>query len=177
MSTPVSFEIAHTWDTTPATPAERASVTVERVPHGLRLRIDAPFHGDPPPPGPSGPTDGLWAYEVVELFIVGAGADGVPEYTEVEVGPHGHHLVLRLRGRRQAYARCLPLSVTVERAGARWTAVAHLPDALLPPPPHTANAFALHGVGESRRYLCATPTGGAQPDFHRLETFPAVDLG
>ena len=40
----------------------------------------------------------------------------------------------------------------------------------------TANAFAIHGVGPQRRYLACTPVPGPQPDFHRLEVFPAVDL-
>ena len=171
MRSPVLFDIAHTWDAAPAAPNERATVSVSTADDGLTVTIDAPFHDDPAPPEPPGPRDGLWAFEVVEFFLVG------PEetYLEVEIGPHGHHLVLLLRGRRQAHARCLPLDVAVERAGDRWRATANLPATWLPPRPWTANAFAIHGLGEARRYLCATPTGGPQPDFHRLETFAPFD--
>ena len=101
--------------------------------------------------------------------------DPAQEYLEIEVGPHGHHLALRLRGRRQAWARALPMACEVQRSGARWRATVQLPDLWLPPPPWTANAFALHGAPPGRRYLCAHPTGGPRPDFHRLETFAPFD--
>lgn len=38
----------------------------------------------------------LWDYEVVEAFFMGTGQ----QYLEVEVCPHGQHLVLALRGAR-----------------------------------------------------------------------------
>ena len=38
----------------------------------------------------------LWDYEVVEAFLLGA----QDQYLEVEVCPHGQHLVLALRGAR-----------------------------------------------------------------------------
>lgn len=190
-----ALPIETTWDGAPALAAERVQTWLERAPTGLLFSLDAPLHGDPPPQAPPGPTWALWEHEVVELFVLGAGegrgegeggregaggseggreggSDGGGErYTELELGPHGHHLLLRLEGVRRVVERMLPLDVHFSRSFGRWQARALLPWALLPAPPWRANAFAIHGLGPSRRYLAAFPTGGAQPDFHRLEVF------
>ena len=36
----------------------------------MEIRVDAPFYGDPPPPGgePGQPYDKLWDYEVMPKF-------------------------------------------------------------------------------------------------------------
>ncbi|TNF34871.1 MAG: hypothetical protein EP329_06820 [Deltaproteobacteria bacterium] len=163
----VRLFVAHTWDGTPVAPEERALVAVTIAEGALRLTVDAPYHGDPAPPGPPGPTDGLWDYEVVELFVLGPDA----RYTEIELGPHGHHLVLRLEGRRNPVATRLPLAYAATIDGARWRGTAEVPLTLLPPGPHRANAYAIHGVGTARRYLAMTPVPGDQPDFHRLDRY------
>lgn len=162
-----ALPIETTWDGAPALAAERVQTWLERAPTGLLFSLDAPLHGDPPPQAPPGPTWALWEHEVVELFVLG----GRERYTELELGPHGHHLLLRLEGVRRVVERMLPLDVHFSRSFGRWQARALLPWALLPTPPWRANAFAIHGLGPSRRYLAAFPTGGAQPDFHRLEAF------
>jgi hypothetical protein len=136
------------------------------------VTIDAPWHDDPPPDGPAGSKAALWQYEVVELFLVGP----AQTYLELEFGPHGHSLVLQLEGVRQPKAVGLPLEYAVERHGDRWRGAARAPLEYLPPGPYTANAFAIHGLGAARRYLACTPVPGPQPDFHRLEAFPPVDL-
>ena len=168
----MDFEIHRTWDGHPALPGERARVSVERTADALQVTIDAPWHGDPPPDGPAGSKDALWQHEVVELFVVGPGE----QYLELEFGPHGHFLVLQLEGVRRPKAVGLALDFAVERVGDRWRGVARVPPEYLPPGPYTANAYAIHGHGEGRRYLACTPVPGPQPDFHRLEVFPAVDL-
>lgn len=168
---PITLDITSTWDGAPAREGERASVTLAARDGGLDVGIDAPLHGDPPPPSPPGPTWALWEHEVVELFVLGAGE----RYTELEVGPHGHHLLLRLEGRRSVVARCLPLDVLVEHRGDRWGARLHLAATGLPPPPWRINAYAIHGQGE-RRYLAWTPVPGPSPDFHRIERFPLLPL-
>ena len=134
--------------------------------------MSAPFHDDPPPLGEPGPTDRLWEHEVVELFV--AGRDD--RYTEVELSPWGHHLVLRLHGVRRVIDTQLPLAFRVRRCGARWIGVARLDRELLPPPPWRANAYAIHGEGSDRRFLSATPLPGEQPDFHQPDRFPALPL-
>ena len=55
----------------------------------LRVHFTAPFHNDPPPPttacGWSGRCEGLWDYEVLELFI-GVEAHGQWDYVGELVG-------------------------------------------------------------------------------------------
>lgn len=166
---PLELIVAHTWDGAPAAPGERARVTVIAETDGspIRLDIDAPFHGDPAPAAPVGPTDALWEHEVVEVFLLGAD----DRYTEVELGPHGHHLVLRLEGRRNVVDRLHPLDFTASVDGSRWRGTARLPRHLLPAGPILVNAYAIHGVGPARRHLAMTPVPGPAPDFHRLAAF------
>src|SRR5690606_15598739 len=133
---------------------EAVDVRLAWVRGGLGLWVDAPLHGDPPPAAPPGATDHLWEHEVVEVFLAGRPtADGRIPYTEVEIGPWGHHLVLRLRGVRQVEARGLPLALEVTRSGRRWRAEAVLDRIHLPDLPLFANAYAIHGQGAVRRYL------------------------
>lgn len=164
------LQIALAWDGAPAPRGEHASVSLTRARGGLDVRMDAPLHRDPPPPGPPGPTWELWNHEVLELFVLGPDE----RYTELEIGPHGHHLLLRLAGRRTIVERCLPLDVDVRRAETRWSAVCHLGAAVLPPPPWRINAYAIHGAAGERRHLAWTPVPGPGPDFHRLELFPPL---
>ena len=166
------LEIASTWDGQPAHPHERTTVTLIPTPDALQITVEAPYHGDPPPEGPPGPCWALWEREVVEVFILGPDE----RYTEVELSPHGHHLLLRLEGRRQIVARLLPLAFQAHIKGERWSGVAELPWTLLPPGPWRGNAYAIHGTGPARRYLAATPAPGPEPDFHRLECFPPLPL-
>ena len=167
MPAPLQLAIALTWDGRPAEgPTPRLSLRA--APDGLELEVDAPFHGDLPPPGAPGPTPRLWEHEVVELFI--QGAQGGP-YTEVELGPHGHHLVLRLGAVRQVRDQLHPIAFTAEITGDRWTGRARLPRALLPPGPWRGNATAIHGPPEGRVYQTWAPLPGPQPDFHQPARF------
>jgi hypothetical protein len=167
----IQLAIAHTWRGEAIPPVEQATLELEDD-GDLVVRVNAPWHGDPPPEGPPGPTPGLWDFEVVELFVLGP----LERYLELEFGPRGHHLVLRLGGRRQPVEVGLELEYSVERTGDRWTGVARVPRSYLPEGPHRINAYAIHGVGEARRYLCWKPTLGDAPDFHRLEVFEEVEL-
>lgn len=168
--------VDHLWDGAPILAAEQVVITLRAVGDGLVLEVDAPFHGDPAPMGPPGSTDRLWEHEVVELFVAEADPRGaLPRYTEIELGPHGHHLVLRLEGVRRPVTRglALPYRVSLDASASppRWRGEAHLDRTLLPPAPHRGNAYSIHGVGAARRHLAWAPVPGAQPDFHRLERF------
>ena len=169
----VEIVIDQLWDGQPARADETVTVRLEGGGDDfLLLHIDAPFHGDPAPEAPAGPTWALWEHEVVELFVLGLNE----RYLEVEVGPHGHHLVLRLVGVRNATERLLPLAVDARIDGDRWTATAWIPRGYLPTGASHLNATAVHGVGEARRYLSWAPLPGDAPDFHRIEAFRAVTL-
>lgn len=167
MTAALTLTVDRTWDDQPIGADEQARVELVVEPAGLGIRIDAPFHGDPLPPGLPGPTPGLWNFEVVEIFVLGPDA----RYTEIEIGPMGHHLVLRLAGRRRPVAEGLPLHVSVGRRGGQWQADAFLAIEHLPPRPWSVNAYAIHGRGAARRYLAAHAVPGPQPDFHRLDAF------
>ena len=49
--------------------------------------------------------DGLWDYEVVEVFFLGRS----DRYLEVEMSPHGHFLVLKLHGARKLVETMIPI--------------------------------------------------------------------
>ncbi|MDP2308457.1 MAG: hypothetical protein Q8P18_20730 [Pseudomonadota bacterium] len=165
-----TLAIASTWEGGPAAPGELATLVLVARDDGLHLSFDAPLHDDPPPAAPPGALWGLWEHEVVELFVLGAG----DRYTEIELGPHGHHLLLRLDGRRNVVERLLPVEARWSRGEGRWRVECVLPEAVLPPRPRRFNAYAIHGIGAARRYLAWSPVPGDQPDFHRLECFREV---
>lgn len=155
------------WDGRAAMADEVATVDVWWIsPSLLGLRVDAPFHGDPAPAAPPGPTPRLWEHEVVELFVAGPGA----AYTEIELGPLGHSLVLSLRDVRVLDRELAPARYTAAVFGDRWTGLLLLPPDWLPAGPWRGNATAIHGPQTARRYLSALPLPGAAPDFHQ----PAV---
>ena len=165
------LEIAQTWDGQHIPDAERAQVSFQRAANGdLSVRVESPFYGDPAPDGPAGAVWGLWDFEVVELFLVGA--DG--RYLEAEFGPRGHHLVLQLAGPRQIVARELPAAYEAVIAEGRWRGEARIEGALVPWPIARVNAFAIHGRGDARRYLAHAALPGPKPDFHQPHRFPAV---
>ena len=112
----------------------------------LVIEVDAPFYADPAPKGPPGSTWALWEHEVVEVFLMGQGES----YTEVELGPHGHHLVLRLLGRRNIVERELPIEFEAHVEGDRWKGRARVPNSCLPDPILRLNAYAIHGTGAGR---------------------------
>ena len=171
----IEIHVDRCWDGKPAHSRERVHVMLADEEDGLRIEVDAPFHDDPPPRGAPGPTNGLWEHEVVELFVVGRGEDStdVP-YTEIELSPHGHYLVLILRGIRRTVARELPISYEAVIEGKRWRGVARIPRGLLPKEPSRLNAFAVHGVGERRRHLVWAVLPGPRPDFHQPLCFPSL---
>lgn len=156
------------WDGRAIDGGERVVVGVSAG-AALVVDVDAPFFGDPPPPGPAGVTPGLWDYEVVELFVAGPG----DRYLEVELGPGGHHLVLQLDGVRRVVAEGQPVVFDAVVEGGRWRGRAVIDGALLPARPWRVNAYAIHGVGDGRVYRAAFAVPGARPDFHRLDCFAA----
>lgn len=168
----LTLTIESTWDGQPA-PSESVTLALELDATTLLVDLDAPWHRDPAPSGPPGRRMQLWEHEAVELFIAGPGE----QYTEIELGPFGHFLVLRLDGVRRIASHTHQIEWSPRREAGRWTGRAVIPRELLPDGPLRMNAYAVHGAGEQRRYLAAFPPGGAAPDFHVLDSFQPVDLG
>lgn len=170
----VLAEIGFTWDGIPISDDERVRLVIQKTGEALEIVVEAPYHGDPPPPGEPGPTPALWEHEVVEVFLTGLAPAGHPTpYLEVELSPHGHHLVLDLHGVRNPIREQLEIRYTASIDGDRWRGEALIPWKYLPARPNRFNCYAIHGT-EPRRYLAMTPVPGPQPDFHRLERFTAL---
>ena len=165
----MELKIAQTWDGEALSPEETARLILGWEDEDLVVRVEAPFSDDPAPDHPPGPVWQLWEHEVVELFLVGEGE----RYTEIELGPHGHHLVLRLEGVRTIVQQELPIHFEAMRHEASWSGVARIPRGLLPNPIERLNAFAIRGTGAQRRYMAWSPVPGEAPDFHRIGLFPA----
>lgn len=163
-----SLRIENAWDGSPLAPSHWITVHLLEDAEGIEVRVQAPFYGDPAPPdAPVGPTDKLWEHEVVELFILGPGG----HYTEIELSPSGHHLVLMLDGVRSPVATGLPMAFEVQIADGRWAGTARLDAAYLPDAPWRINATAIHGSGPERTYLSWVPLPGDEPDFHQPSVF------
>ena len=168
----MELRVENLWNGEPADGSEAAWIRTSLDGDLMRIEVEATLHGDPPPRGAAGPFDGLWNHEVVELFIGGEGE----EYLELEFGPHGHYLVLGLEGERNIVERCVMVSYRTTHAHGRWRGVGYLHLSLLPKGPHRGNAFAIHGVGEERRYLAWQPVPGEKPDFHQIDRFAPIRL-
>ncbi|MBU0679961.1 MAG: hypothetical protein KKD73_00935 [Proteobacteria bacterium] len=164
------LEIEKTWDGNILKEREKTQVFFCVSNKGLQVEVNAPFHNDQAPAAPIGELDGLWEYEVVELFLLGAAG----QYLEIEIGPHGHYLILLLAGIRQVKKRLQPSHVEIRIKGTRWQATLILPVDQLPLPLSHANAYAIHGHGSSRRYQAAFPVPGERPDFHQPQFFGSL---
>jgi hypothetical protein len=171
----IDFEVQGTWDGKPLEADEfaRIGLSIDHAGAALLLTVDAAYYADPAPDARPGSVDGLWDFEVVELFLVGADE----RYLEIELGPHGHFLGLCLEGRRNVIEAGIPIEFSVDRSAHRWKGEARISLDWLPRPIRAANAYAIHGVGRTRRYLAAHPVPGDFPDFHRLEFFVPITLG
>lgn len=174
MTASTHLHLDHTWDGQPLPARERARVTLAHEPQSLHIEVDAPFWGDPPPTAPVGSTEGLWEHEVIEVFLAAQAQGELPRYTEIELSPHGHWLVLRFAGVRRRVAAHLPLELRAEVRAARWHGAAILPASCLPSPPWRVNAFGIHGPAGARRYCAASPLPGPAPDFHQPHRFPRL---
>lgn len=86
------------------------SVTLTLQERGLVFEMWAPWWQNPAPSSAPSSLWGLWEHEVLEVFIVGDSG-----YLELEVGPHGHHLLLSLSAPREVSQVHETLDVHCER--------------------------------------------------------------
>ncbi|KAL4640267.1 hypothetical protein GN956_G12675 [Arapaima gigas] len=176
----MKFVINQTWDSLPVK-HEPITITFSPGDHGLLMDVSAPFFNDPAAPSgsPGQPFPGLWDYEVVESFFLNSDTEN---YLEVEICPHGQHLVLLLSGRGNAFQQGLPLSFQASINGDQWEGRALLPWRYFPPGVNKMNSYAIHGSGEGRTYEALYPiprdeiVEGQKPNFHLLEYFKDFHL-
>lgn len=173
--TTCTWRLDRTWDGQSVPAVEQVSCRIDTCVMGVVegeaahvIEVRAPFHADQPAPnGAPGVCDGLWEYEVVEVFL--AGADMRP-YFELEMSPHGHCLALRFDDYRHRAGPPLALSYAPRIEGTHWTGRAVVPASLLGFDPSRGNVCAIHGPPDRRRYLAlAHAATAAQPDYHRME--------
>ncbi len=165
----LALDVAQRWDGPPL-PGLRARVSLSAEPDALWVEAGMAHQRSPRiPAAPRGArVEGLWEYDVVECFVVGA--DG--RYLELEFGAGGHYLALAFdapRRRARDFAR-ESLAVEWQSGADAWRARCRVPRAWFPEPVARVNAFAIAG-GE---FAVHAPVGGAQPDFHRPQAFPEV---
>lgn len=174
-----NFAIRTEWN---GTPIGHAPVTFQISAQDssfVRIHVSGPFFDDPgsPPCQVGSACDGLWDYEVAEVFFLGK----KEKYLEIELSPHGQHLLLLLNGVRKKFMDKVPIkySAIIDRANNSWTGTAKIPIDYFPPDVSKINAYAIHGSGVNRRYESLYPASSdvSNPDFHRLEFFKPFDFG
>ncbi|XP_069834705.1 UPF0462 protein C4orf33 homolog isoform X3 [Dendropsophus ebraccatus] len=178
----LTYRITTTWDSKPVL-HEPVTITFKPHHHGLLMDVYAPFFDDPaaPPGKPGEPFNGLWDFEVVESFFLNS---ETTRYLEVELCPHGQHLVLLLSGVRNAFKTELPLEFAADTASewGKWRGTALIPWSYFPPGVDRMNSYAIHGSGTGRVYESLYPippqeiAEGQGPNFHRLEYFKEFNL-
>jgi len=174
-----SYVISKQWD---GKATGHDSIVVTLIPHrkGLIMKVNAPFFNDPGNPGGEvgEPFPGLWDYEVVEAFFL---SDDGNKYLEVELSPHGQHIVLLLNGSASELVKMsLPLDFDrIIYDDGSWYGKAVIPAHYFPAGVNKFNAFAIHGSGEKRMYEALYPAEYGKhdaPNFHRLEYFKKAEF-
>jgi hypothetical protein len=161
------FEVTKLYNGQPCPDANYyTQVTVERRADGLFITAQTPvFPKRHEPNTPPGRLDGLWDYDVSEIFFVGD--DG--KYLEVELGTRGHYLVLAfddIRQRSNDFADAdFQHEYQADEHGA--TSSILIPNSALPANIVKANAFLIAGG----YFMAYSPLPGDEPDFHQPKNF------
>ncbi|CAH3046261.1 unnamed protein product, partial [Pocillopora meandrina] len=153
----LTFSITTTWNGNPV----KHSPVVFRVgaadDTSVRVDVSGPLFNDPGPPpvASGGACPELWEYEVAEIFFLG----DKDKYLEVELCPHGQHLVLLLNGTRNMMKDKLALKYTAntDDVNKTWKGTAIIPLEYFPPDVTKINAYAIHGSGDERQYEALYP--------------------
>ncbi len=161
------------WNGAPLTdPCLMGFVSLSAEPDALRVRGGLPDPTPAPAPdaAPGSRVANLWQFDVVELFWVGP--DG--RYVEIELGAHGHFLVLSFAGPRRRVHDHVDLQPRIEHRSdaAGWVTGLRLPWRLLPQPLEALGAFAL----ARGAHVSAYPLPGRSPDFHQPHAFARASL-
>ncbi len=160
------------WNGSPASGELHAQVQLRPKNDGLfvRVRGQSLVEQERPHEPEGSRVDGLWRYDVIEIFLVGANN----HYIEVELGAFGHWLVLGFNGVRalsNTYIDFAP-RISHQRTQESWESCMLIPWNLLPLPIVRMNAFAIL-KGE---FLAFQKVPGAKPDFHQPQIYPEFHL-
>ncbi len=150
-----------------------ADVKLSQLVQGLHIFVEAPIlHEQMVPDAPIGSrVDGLWEFDVVELFFVGPGH----EYVELELGAGGHFLFLSFNSVRHCANNHVDFKPVVrykKTSNKTWTSEITLPWKFLPENMRAMNAFMI----AAGKFLAYSPVVGAVPDFHQPDQFPNLIL-
>ncbi|XP_067386340.1 UPF0462 protein C4orf33 homolog [Emydura macquarii macquarii] len=175
----LEYKITNTWDSIKVM-HEPVTIRFKGDDQGLIMEVSSLFFDDPsaPPGEPGKPFDGLWNYEVVESFFLNS---ETKDYLEVELCPHGQHLVLLLSG-GVCFAKGLDLIFKAEIKWSKWNGTALIPWRYFPPGVDKMNSYAIHGSGIGRTYEALYPIPrediefGQEPNFHLLKYFKEFSL-
>ncbi len=168
------FTIKNLWNGDPCGDESRhAEVWLTKKQSGLNIRVHAPLlDGARIPSAPRDSRfDGLWEYDVIEVFLVGD--DGT--YTEIELGAGGHFLVLSFGGVRIRSNDWADREFDHRNSSATpgtWQSQILIPWDVLPKNITKLNAFAIAGG----THLAMSPVPGPEPDFHQPDVFPEVTV-
>lgn len=157
-------------------PDERvwADVTLASQSDGLAVHAEAPVLHDQliPQDTPMGTrVEGLWNFDVVELFLVGPGH----RYFELELGAGGHFLALSfdcIRHRSDDHLSWIPLIQYHKTPEKTWVAHLVIPWSMIPENVRALNVF-VYAAGQ---YLAMSQLPGSSPDFHQPDHFPSARI-
>lgn len=148
-----------------------AQVQVAQIEEGLEIFVSGPVLHEPLVPDALIGTrvDGLWKYDVIELFLVGPGH----QYLEIELGSGGHWLILgfdRIRHQQDAFETFSPIVKFEKTPEKTWESKIMLPWEMVPENLRSLNAFAIL----AGQHLAYSPVPGEQPDFHQPDSYPSI---
>lgn len=169
----LSLHVDHQWNGTPVAEGCGANIWISLSTSGIVIKAQSTYGSSPRIPDAPERTriDGLWNYDVVEVFFVGE--DGT--YTEIELGAGGHWLVFGfsdVRKRSNDYTDFTPQMTYKKLENNQWESEILIPWQMLPKKITRMNAFVING----ENFLSLTPLPGTQPDFHQPLHYPSVML-
>ncbi len=167
----MTIQIAKHWDGTELPFSQYTTVKTSLGKDSLRVEFESPIEEYTTPDSPVGFTDGLWEYDVVELFI----AQPNGEYVEIEAGPKGHWLVYEFESyRKQKDLPKKELEYTCAVEDGVWKGVFTVPLSWLSAPigECTVNAYQYRSAGD--QFLAWQSIPSIEPDFHKTECFQLI---
>ena len=167
----MKFEVRNRWNGEPCPKDIWADFIVMEDEKGVHIHVTLPEDGFIRVPDAPAYTriDGLWEYDVAELFFVLDNG----RYIEFEIDREGHYLLLEFdepRKRSNDHVHTA-LEIDTSTIGGEIHHKITLPKDIFTSKIVKANTFVIAG-GE---FLAWNPVPGDQPDFHQPGTFPKIN--